>query len=644
MLAPQPPSRRRFLSGNEALVLGAAEAGVAVAAAYPGTPSTEIVETLAQCEGVRAEWSVNEKVALEVALGASMAGSRALAAMKHVGLNVAADTLMAAALTGVNAGLVIAVADDVGFSSSQNEQDSRFWSRFAHLPMLEPRDPQQAYAMAREAFDLSERHQVPVLLRMTTRVCHVKRVVQTAVAPDTPTAASPTDAGLDPGREAPAAAPAERPRRPYTKDPARWVLSPAHVARRLELRAQRDAALRAEAEVSAWNEIEPGRDRRLGVISSGPVALSVREALPDAPMLVLGLSSPLPLELARRFAAGVDQVLVVEESESVLEGELRAAGIAVHGRALLPAYGEINAAHVARAARRLLGEPDAEAGTATPSTVFQRPPTLCAGCGYMGVYFWLARLPRTIVCGDIGCYTLGSSPSWNALDSVFAMGASLGTAGGVAKALQGEPDRPAVLAVIGDSTFLHSGMAALLNLTYQRANVTVLLLDNRATAMTGGQNNPANGHAMDGSPAPVRVDFVKLVEALGVRPERIRSTDPYELPTFLKVLREEMKADEPSVVITTRPCVFTPEFVPTTALDVDDARCNGCTNCLDVGCPAILVTRRERQARAGGKFADLAWVRIDPSLCTGCGICAKACARGAIAAPAARKVIALEPA
>lgn len=620
MLAPQPPSQRRFLSGNEALVLGAHEAGVAVAAAYPGTPSTEIVETLARCEGVRAEWSVNEKLALEVALGASLAGCRALAAMKHVGLNVAADTLMSAALTGVNGGLVIAVADDVGFSSSQNEQDSRYWGRFAHLPVLEPRDPQEAYLMAREAFALSERHQMPVLLRMTTRVCHVKRMVQLQ--------------GPLPAAE----------RLPYKKDPKRWVLSPANVGRRLEVRSEREAALRAEAELSPWNVIEQGQDRRLGIITSGPASLAVREALPDAPMLVLGFSTPAPLALARRFAAGVDQVLVVEESEPLLEGELRAAGITLHGRALLPPYGEVNAAHVARAARSILGEPEPEPVAAPAQKVFARPPTLCAGCGYMSIYFWLSRLPKAIVCGDIGCYTLGSSPSWNAIDSVFSMGASLGTAGGVAKAQQGQASPRPVLAVIGDSTFLHSGMAGLLNLTYHRANVTVLLLDNRATAMTGGQNNPANGHAMDGSSAPMRVDFVKLVEALGVRPERIRSTDPYELPTFLKVLQEEMKADEPSVIITTRPCVFTPEFERQLPRVVDEDQCNGCTNCLDVGCPAILATRREQRLRPSGKTVDLAWVKIDPVLCTGCDICTQSCARGAIKVPAPKKIIQLEPA
>jgi indolepyruvate ferredoxin oxidoreductase alpha subunit len=603
----QPAVNREFLSGNEAAARGAWEAGVEIAAAYPGTPSTEILETLAGLPGVYAEWSTNEKVALEVVLGASMTGRRAITAMKHVGLNVAADTLMTMGLVGVKAGLVIAVSDDIGFSSSQNEQDSRFWGRFVHLPVLEPADAAEAYAMTREAFSISERHQVPVLLRLTTRVSHVKRTLYVGE------------------REAPDAA-----RHGYRRDVERWIITPNHVGRRLELRAQRDAALADEAAASRWNALEPGPDQSVGFVVSGAAYHAVREAFPQAPVLKLGFSHPLPLALARRLAASVERVLVVEESEPIVEAELKAAGIAVSGKEVLPLQGEMTVPVLERAVTRLLGrEPGVVADMQAPRRVFPRPPTLCAGCPYMGVYFWLGQLKDAIICGDIGCYTLGCGEPWNAMDSIISMGASLGVAHGMAKAFAGDAAAKPVLAVIGDSTFLHTGMPALANIAYQGGNVTVLLLDNRATAMTGGQDNPGTGQRLDGAVVP-RLDFAKLVEALGVRPERVRVVDPYELPTFFKVLREEMKTPEPSVIITNRPCVLSHDFERRRPLEVRDDQCNGCARCLDVGCPAITVSRRESQQRAGGKVVDLAWVRIDRALCTGCDVCAKACARGAI--------------
>jgi len=600
-------SAREFLSGNEAVARGAWEAGVELAAAYPGTPSTEILETLAALPGVYAEWSSNEKVALEVALGASMTGRRALTAMKHVGLNVAADSLMTIGLVGAKAGLVIAVSDDVGFSSSQNEQDSRYWGRFVHLPVFEPADAAEAHAMTGEAFEISERFEVPVLLRLTTRVSHVKRTVRTG------------------GRSKP-----DPRRHGYQRDVARWIITPNHVGKRLELRAHRDAALAKEAAQSVWNVLEAGSDRRIGFVVCGPAYHAVREAFPNAPLLKLGFSHPLPLSLAWELAMGVEQVLVVEESEPLAEIELKAAGIVVHGKDVLPTQGEIGVAAIERAVARLLGaEPAQEPAATQPARIFPRPPTLCAGCPYMGVYFWLGQLKDVIICGDIGCYTLGCGEPWNAMDSIISMGASLGVAHGMAKSFEGDPQAKPVLAVIGDSTFLHGGMAALANITYQGGNVTVLLLDNRSTAMTGGQNNPGNGRKLDGSSAP-RLDFARLVEALGVRPERVRVVDPYELPTFFKVLREEMKAPEPSVLLTTRPCVLTGDFERRRALQVEEGLCNGCARCLDVGCPAITVTRRERSERASGKVVDLAWVRIERAMCTGCDLCAKACARGAI--------------
>jgi indolepyruvate ferredoxin oxidoreductase alpha subunit len=602
----QPAAAPEFLSGNEAVARGAWDAGVELAAAYPGTPSTEIVQTIAEFPGVYAEWSTNEKVALEVALGASMTGRRALTAMKHVGLNVASDSLMTLGQVGAKAGLVIAVSDDVGFSSSQNEQDSRFWGRFVHLPVLEPADAGEAYAMTRDAFALSERYAVPVLVRLTTRVSHVKRMVgiETREAPD--------------GR-----------RHGYEKDAARWITTPNHVAKRLALRAERDAALALEAESSAWNRLEPGQDARIGFIVSGPAYHVVREAYPDAPIVKLGLSHPLPLGLAKRLATSVERVLVVEEVDPIVENELRAAGFAVHGKDVLPRQGEITVPVLEHAVSRLTRGESRGKAAARPAALFPRPPTLCAGCPYTGVYFWLGQLKDTIICGDIGCYTLGCGSPWDAMDTVISMGASLGVAHGMVQAQAGEAKPKSVLAVIGDSTFLHTGMPALANITYQGGNVTVLLLDNRSTAMTGGQNNPGNGRRMDGTPAP-RIDFARLVEALGVKRERVRMADPYELPTFRKVLHEEMKIAEPSVIITSRPCVLAPEFERRRPLKVVVDDCNGCSRCLDLGCPAITVTRREQQTRPSGNVVELAWTAIEQAACTGCDLCAKACARGAI--------------
>ena len=587
---------REFLSGNEATARGAWEAGVEVAAAYPGTPSTEILETLAGLPGVYAEWSTNEKVALEVAFGASLTGRRAITAMKHVGLNVASDSLMTLGLVGAKAGLVIAVSDDIGFSSSQNEQDSRFWGRFVHLPVLEPADAADAYAMARDAFSISERHQVPVLLRLTTRVSHVKRTLLTAE------------------REAPDAS-----RHGYNRDVERWIITPNHVGKRLELRAQRDAALAQESATSRWNILEHGADRKVGFVVSGAAYHVVREAFPQASILKLGFSHPLPLALARELAASVEQVMVVEESEPLVETELSAAGIAVHGRKWLPPHGEITAPALERGVALMLGDQQPAAPKVLPKKVFPRPPTLCAGCPYMGVYFWLGQLKDAVICGDIGCYTLGCGEPWNAMDSIISMGASLGVAHGMAKSFASNGAAKPVLAVIGDSTFLHSGMPALANIAHHGANVTVLLLDNRVAAMTGGQDTP-------------RLDFAQLVTALGVRPERVRTVDPYELPAFSKVLREEIKAPEPSVIIAERPCVLSRDFVRRRPLVVIDDKCNGCARCLEVGCPAITVTRREHETRPSGKVVERAWVRIENGLCTGCDVCAKACARGAMVA------------
>ncbi len=601
---PAAAASRLLMSGNEAVARAVWEAGTRVAAAYPGTPSTEILECLAGYPDLYTEWSVNEKVSLEVAFGAAMAGSRSFCAMKHVGLNVASDALMTMTLTGVCGGLVIAVADDVGLSSSQNEQDSRYWGRFAHVPVLEPADSQEAHDLTLAAFELSERFEVPVILRMTTRICHVKGVVRTG------------------GRSAHSAA-------GFSKDVGRWVMVPSAAGRRLPLMFERERRLRAEAEVSPLNFAEPGSDRRIGFVTSGPAYMHVRESFPDAPVFKLGLSFPLPFDSLRRFAAECDRVVVVEEVEPLVETELQAQGIDVTGKRILPLSGELSPQVLRPAIARLLGEPVPEDRTAAPMKVFPRPPTMCVACPHLGVYYTLSQLRNVTISGDIGCYTLGFGQPWNALDACISMGASMGMALGLDKGRGDNEKERKIIAVIGDSTFLHMGMQGLLDIVYNQGNVTVLLLDNRAVGMTGGQDNPGSGRDIHGNEAP-RVDFVRLVKALGVRDERVHLVNAYELPVLLKTLREETKIPEPSVIITSQPCVLIRDYHALKPYRVIDDLCTGCGNCIDVGCPAIHVTRRDRVTKPSGREVDLAFVRIESAACTGCGLCLKPCAPDAI--------------
>jgi len=599
------------MSGNEAVARGAWEAGCRVAAAYPGTPSTEILEYAATYKDMYAEWSVNEKVALEVAIGASLAGSRALCAMKHVGLNVASDALMTQTLIGVGGGLVVAVADDVGLSSSQNEQDSRHWGRFAHLPVLEPSDAQEAYEMTREAFALSEQFDTPVILRLTTRICHVKGVVV-------------------PGERE------ERPVKGFQKNPARMVMTPMNAGRRIPLMLQREEKLREFAELTDLNRLDDGKDARIGFVTSGPTYLHVLESFPDAPLVKLGLSHPAPLGLIRALAEQVEHLVVVEEVEPILEQEIRAAGIPVHGKDLLPRMGEL-APHVLRPAiRAFLGEavetepaPRKALEMAVPVKVFPRPPTMCVACPHLGIYYCLSKIKNTQIAGDIGCYTLGAGHPWNALDTCIAMGASMGVALGLDKGRSPEDKDKRVLAVIGDSTFLHMGMQGLLNIVYNRGNVTILLLNNSTVGMTGGQEHPGSGRDIHGMEAP-QVDFRKLVESLGVKPERIHEVNPYELPTLFKALREEVKVEDTSVIITNQPCVLTDRYSHQPPYAVDPELCTGCSNCLAVGCPAIAVTRRETVIKPNGSEKELTFVAIDSAACTGCDLCPGTCGPEAI--------------
>ncbi len=602
--APAPAQSRLLMSGNDAVARAVWESGVRVAAGYPGTPATEMLEVISGYPDIYAEWSVNEKVSLEVAFGAAMAGSRSFCAMKHVGMNVASDALMTMTLTGVAGGLVIAIADDVGLSSSQNEQDSRYWGRFAHVPLLEPADSQEAHDLTLAAFELSERFQCPVIVRLTTRVCHVKGLVTVGERKPRPVAG-------------------------FTKDVARWVMVPGAAGRRLPLMFERENRLRAEAEISPLNFIEKGSDKRIGFLTSGPAYMHVRESFPNAPVLKLGLSCPVPFDLVRAFAKECDQIVVVEEVEPLIETEIKAQGINAIGKDILPRSGELSPSVLKPAIARFLGEPVPEVIVAKPMPVFPRPPTMCVACPHLGVYYTLAQLRNVTISGDIGCYTLGFGEPWNALDACISMGASMGMALGLDKGRADSEKDQKIVAVIGDSTFMHMGMQGLLDIVYNRGNVTVLILDNRAVGMTGGQNNPGNGRGIHGEDSP-RVDFATLVKALGVREERVHVLDPYELPTLFKTLRQEMKIAEPSVIITNQPCVLVQDYKPRKPFMVIDDKCTGCGNCVDVGCPAIHVTRRDTVVKANGREVARSFVRIESVACTGCGLCVQPCAPDAI--------------
>lgn len=620
--APQATTERLFMSGNEAIARGMWEAGCRVAAAYPGTPSTEILEYTSKYEEMYTEWSINEKVSLEVAIGASLAGSRAFCAMKHVGLNVASDALMSQTLAGVGGGLVIVVADDVGLSSSQNEQDSRHWGRFAHVPVLEPSDSQEAYEMCATAFEISEQFNTIVILRLTTRICHVKGVV------------SARGERLESTRTT-----------GFEHKPAEYIMTPVNAKKRIPLMFEREAALTRFSEQSALNYHNDGSDKRIGFVTSGPAFLHVQEAFADAPAFKLGMSYPAPIEKIREFAATVEQLIVVEEVEPLLEQELKAAGIAVTGKALLPREGELSPQVLLPLINPLLGKSVEQALSPVKqdlpaesiikleplkgAKVFPRPPTMCVACPHLGIYYTLSHIKNKIISGDIGCYTLGAGHPWNALDTCICMGASMGVALGLDKGRQEADKNKSIISVIGDSTFMHMGMQGLLDIAYNGGNVTVLLLDNRAVGMTGGQDNPASGRDIHGKET-VSVDFPKLCEALGIKPERIHEVNPYELPTLFKILRAETKINEPSVIITNQPCVLVDFYGPKAPYEVIDDKCTGCKNCLDVGCPAITVTRRETVIKPNGKEKELAFVKIDSQACTGCDLCPKTCGPDAI--------------
>jgi indolepyruvate ferredoxin oxidoreductase alpha subunit len=583
----------RLLSGNEAIARGAFEAGVKVASAYPGTPSTEILENFVQYEGVYAEWAPNEKVAVEVAIGASMGGVRALAAMKHVGVNVAADPIFTASYTGVRGGLVIVTADDPELHSSQNEQDNRHYAVAAKMPMLEPSDSHEAKEFTRLSYDLSERFDTPVFLRTTTRISHAKGVVRL----DTPSG--------------PPFAPG------FVRDPAKWVMLPVNAKKRHILVEERTKALREFAETFEGNRIEWG-DRSLGIVTAGVSYQYVREAFPDASVLKLGLVYPLPERLFREFAAGVSRVVVVEELDPYLETHVKALGIPAEGKELIPIVGELDPRIVRKG---ITGE---AAPVRAPETVPPRPPNLCPGCPHRGLFFALKKL-KVAVTGDIGCYTLAALPPLGAMDTCVCMGASIGNAHGMEKAL-GADGAGKVVSVIGDSTFLHSGITGLMDIVYNKGCSTVILLDNSITAMTGAQENPSTGKTLHGEPTH-RVDLPGLCRALGV--EHVYIVNPHDMEQTEAVLRREIARPAPSVVITEAPCALLPDHRrrKRPVYEVIADLCTGCKACSRLGCPAIewVPFTPEEAAAAGKKPSQKGMARINALLCDGCNQCPPLC-------------------
>ena len=576
---------KELMSGNDALARGLYEAGCKLVSSYPGTPSTEITESAALYSEIDAEWAPNEKVAMEVAFGASLAGARSFCGMKHVGLNVAADPLFTISYTGVNGGMIIAVADDPGMHSSQNEQDSRNYAKASKIPMLEPSDSAEALAFAARAYELSEQYDTPILMRMCTRIAHSRSIVETS-----------------PRKEVPL--------RDYEKKPEKYIMMPAYAKRRHPVVEARTAALTELAESDPINFITWG-DKRLGVITSGTSYQYVREALGDSvSILKLGMVYPLPVQKILDFASQVDRLAVVEELDPFIETHVRALGLDVIGKDTFSMIGELSVNTVKAA----LGT-NAPEVTPLNETLPMRPPAMCAGCPHRGLFYTLSK-KKLRVLGDIGCYTLGAQAPLSAMDATICMGASVSSLHGFNK-VRGEESTKNTVAVIGDSTFMHSGMTGLVNVSYNATNSTVIILDNSITGMTGHQENPTTGKNLKGEVA-AKVDLEALCHALGIR--RVRVVDPYDLAACDAAVTEELAADEPSVIISRRPCVLLKSVKPAPALKVDTDKCKSCRACMKIGCPAISM-------KDGRAF-------VDNTLCTGCGVCRQLCRFDAFASEA----------
>lgn len=566
---------KKLLLGDFAVARGAWEAGVKVASAYPGTPSTEITEELARYGEVYSEWSPNEKVALEVGIGASVRGARAIVSMKHVGLNVACDPLFTASYTGVNGGLVIAVADDPSVFSSQNEQDTRLTAVSAKVPVLEPSDSAEARDFTKAAFELSEKYDTPVILRLTTRVAHSQSLVELQERTEVPV-------------------------RAYERNIQKYVMMPANARVKHVFVEERMQKMSEDADALPLNRIEEGSEE-LGIICSGGVYQYVKEALPGASVLKLGMVYPLPYKLIEKFAKSVKRCIVAEELAPHIETLVKAAGIQVEGKNIFPLCGEFSAGLIRKC---VLG-----AGQdAKPAAVPARPPVLCAGCPHRGVFYVLSKLKLNVL-GDIGCYTLGAVPPLGSMDAVVCMGASIGMAIGFDKA-DPEAHRHSV-AVIGDSTFIHSGITGLIDAVYNKSHITVVILDNRTTGMTGHQNHPATGKTIKNEPT-YELDLAEVCRAVGVG--SVRTVDPYDLPALEGALKAALSEEEVSVVIAKRPCVLLAKRLYK-GFSVND-KCKNCRACMKLGCPAIVKGEKG--------------VSIDVSLCTECGLCRSVCKFGAI--------------
>ena len=582
---------KRLLSGNEAVARGAYEAGVRLAAAYPGTPSTEILETIAEAyPSIYAEWSPNEKVAFEVGIGGSMGGGRSLVAMKHVGVNVAADPLMTFAYTGVGAGFVLISADDPEMHSSQNEQDNRLLARFAQIPFLEPSDSQEAKDFVRRAVEISEEFDIPVMLRLTTRISHSKGIVEEA---------EPVEPG-EPG---------------FVRNMQKYVMIPSNARKRHVDLVSRLERLRIFSEETDLNLIEENGSE-LGIITGGISYQYAKDNIPEADYFKVGFGFPLPLEKIRKFIETHKRVVVIEELEPYYEDSIKAAGLPVEGKKYFPRLGELSPYQVGLGLKEAGFIDEVKTSDIAAEELFPRPPVLCPGCPHRGAYMALKKA-GVAVTGDIGCYTLSVLPPLSIMDSCICMGASIGNAIGMEKVGGSEKG---VVATIGDSTFLHSGITGLLDAVYNKSNITVMILDNRVTAMTGGQEHPATGKTLMGEDTK-EVDLFELCRALGV--ESVREVDPYDYQATLDAIKEEVDRPGPSVLISNRPCVLMPKRVMDRPYTVVSELCNGCSACFRIGCPAIM-TSKELTKRKRPKAI------IDPVLCTGCTLCAQICKPEAI--------------